>query len=117
MRAVTRQTSGRMFDIVRSKPEVLAVQRAYKYWVSGGAELARQMVAGAGCYSALDCSLFGLQSSVLWAQSGKPGDSLRRVVPPNQEHHSDTVDREIFAELYFCVLNFSAFNFHHLASL
>ena len=28
-----------------------------------------------------------------------------------------TVDREIFAELYFCVINFSAFNFRHLASL
>ena len=28
-----------------------------------------------------------------------------------------TVDREIFAELYFCVLNFSTFNFRHLASI
>ena len=27
-----------------------------------------------------------------------------------------TVDREIFAELNFRVLNFSAFNFRHLAS-
>ena len=28
-----------------------------------------------------------------------------------------TVDREIFAELYFRVINFSAFNFRHLASI
>ena len=28
-----------------------------------------------------------------------------------------TIDQEIFAELYFCVLIFSAFNFHHLASI
>ena len=28
-----------------------------------------------------------------------------------------TVDREIFAEVYFCVLNFSAFSFRRLASL
>ena len=28
-----------------------------------------------------------------------------------------TVDWEIFAELYFCVLNFNAFNFRHPASL
>ena len=29
----------------------------------------------------------------------------------------NTVDQEIFTEVYFCVLNFSAFNFRHLASL
>ena len=29
--------------------------------------------------------------------------------------NANTVDREIFAELYFHVLNFSVLNFHHLA--
>ena len=34
-------------------------------------------------------------------------------------HNSEqyTIDRKIFTELYFCVLNFSASNFRHLAPI